>query len=127
MNYKFVDFIPDNLEQGYIYISLEYNTAIHKCACGCGEEVVTPLSPTDWKLIYNGESVSLSPSIGNWSFKCQSHYWLKNNDVVWAGKMSTKQIVEGRKEDIERKKRWHSQNKSQNKILKWFKRIFKIR
>ena len=35
----FVDFIPDHVEQGKIYISETYHTAIHKCCCGCGEEV----------------------------------------------------------------------------------------
>ncbi len=30
-----------------LYISIPYVTAAHKCPCGCGEEIVTPLSPTD--------------------------------------------------------------------------------
>ena len=84
MNHKFVEFIPDNLEEGVIYVSLQYTTAIHKCVCGCGNEVVTPLSPNDWQLTFNGESISLSPSIGNWNFKCQSHYWIVNNKVIKA-------------------------------------------
>jgi hypothetical protein len=35
-----------------LYVSLEYATAIHACACGCGNEVVTPLSPNGWKLTF---------------------------------------------------------------------------
>lgn len=27
-----------------------------------------------WTLIFDGDTVSLDPSIGNWSFHCQSHY-----------------------------------------------------
>ena len=48
--HRFVEFIPDQIEEGILYISIEYCTAIHKCICGCGNEVVTPLSPTDWEL-----------------------------------------------------------------------------
>ncbi|TDX43625.1 hypothetical protein C7954_1154 [Halanaerobium congolense] len=126
MNYKFVDTIPNEIKRGSIYISLKYNTAIHKCACGCGEEVVTPLSPTDWKLIYNGKSISLTPSIGNWSFKCQSHYWIKNNQVVWAGKMSKEEIIKGRKNDVKAKKKFHDNkdNESQNKLVQLLKKLF---
>lgn len=86
---KFVDNIPDVLEDNTIYISLKYNTAIHKCACGCGNEVVTPISPVNWTLSYNGKDISLSPSIGNWSFKCRSHYWIKNGYIQWSGSIST--------------------------------------
>lgn len=126
MNYKFVDTIPNEIKRGSLYISLKYNTAIHKCACGCGEEVVTPLSPTDWKLIYNGKSISLTPSIGNWSFKCQSHYWIKNNQVVWAGKMSKEEIIKGRKNDVKAKKKFHDNkdNESQNKLIQLLKKLF---
>ena len=99
MQHKFVKNIPDNLEEDTLYISLDFRTVIHKCCCGCGEEVVTPLSPTDWKITYNGETISLYPSIGNWSYKCQSHYWIENNKVIWAKKWSRKKIEEGRKQD----------------------------
>ena len=64
--------------------------------CGCGNEVVTPLSPSDWELNYNGESISLHPSIGNWSFDCQSHYWVRNNEIVWAEKWSKERIDNSR-------------------------------
>ena len=57
--HEFVEFIPDAIEEGKIYVSIEYATAVHKCACGCGKEVVTPLSPTDWKLIFDGKTISL--------------------------------------------------------------------
>jgi hypothetical protein len=54
--------IPDVLDRDKVYISLDYNTVPHLCACGCGEEVVTPLQPSEWKVIYDGETVSLHPS-----------------------------------------------------------------
>ncbi|WP_243350075.1 DUF6527 family protein [Parabacteroides sp. FAFU027] len=81
VQYKFVDTIPDVLEEGVLYISILYCTAIHKCVCGCGNEVVTPLAPEGWKLIFDGKSVSLYPSIGNWNFECKSHYYITNSEV----------------------------------------------
>jgi hypothetical protein len=79
--HKFVRVIPDTVEDGILYISIEYCTAIHKCCCGCGNEVVTPLSRKGWKLTFDGVTVSLYPSIGNWNFKCRSHYWIIESNV----------------------------------------------
>jgi hypothetical protein len=50
IQHKFVEFMPEVIEEGVLYISVEYCTSVHKCACGCGNEVVTPLSPTDCSL-----------------------------------------------------------------------------
>jgi hypothetical protein len=86
----FVEYIPDQLEDGTVYVSLKFATAVHKCCCGCGYDVVTPLSPNGWKLIYDGNSISLSPSIGNWSFPCKSHYWIINDTVKWARRWTRK-------------------------------------
>jgi len=43
ITHKFVEFIPEKIEEGVLYISIQYCTAIHNCVCGCGNEVVTPL------------------------------------------------------------------------------------
>ena len=96
INFEFVQAIPRKLEGETFYISTDYSTIVHSCCCGCGHEVVTPLSPTDWKLIFDGISISLSPSIGNWSLPCQSHYWIVENKVEWADQWSSKQIEAGR-------------------------------
>ncbi|WP_411961259.1 DUF6527 family protein (plasmid) [Pseudomonas mandelii] len=88
----FVEFIPEKIEPGKLYISEKYETAIHKCCCGCGEEVVTPLSPAEWRLSKGPSGVSLSPSIGNWDYPCRSHYFIAENAIVWAGSMSDRQI-----------------------------------
>lgn len=106
LQHKFVEFIPGKIEEGFLYISIEYCTAIHKCICGCGNEVVTPLSPTDWKLTFNGKAVSLYPSIGNWNFDCKSHYWIRNNNVEFAGSWNEREIRLGRDNDFERKKEY---------------------
>lgn len=96
LKHEFVEFIPDELEQGTLYISIRFATASHLCCCGCGNKIVTPIRPTDWKLIFDGKTVSLYPSVGNWSFPCQSHYWIRNNRVEWAPKWSREQIAHGR-------------------------------
>ena len=106
IQHKFVEFIPDVIEEGVLYISIPYCTAIHKCVCGCGNEVVTPLSPTDWELIFNGKTVSLDPSIGNWSFECQSHYFITRNKIRYARRWKDWEIKEGRKEDSENKEKY---------------------
>lgn len=84
MKPKFVEYIPEKLEDNVLYISIPFRTASHNCICGCGSEIVTPILPNGWIFTYNGESVSLSPSIGNWNLPCKSHYWIKNNNVVIA-------------------------------------------
>lgn len=88
-NHKFVDVMPEKLEPDVIYVSLRFSLVSHLCACGCGEEIVTPLSPKDWQLIFNGETVSLYPSIGNWRLPCRSHYWIDQNRAAWAPKYQT--------------------------------------
>jgi hypothetical protein len=97
LTHKFVEFVPEELEQGILYVSIRYVTAVHKCCCGCGYEVVTPLSPNDWKLIFDGKTVSLEPSIGNWGFACRSHYWITRNQVSWAEDWSDKRVEASRK------------------------------
>ena len=82
--HKFVEFIPDVLEDGVIYVSPRFALVSHRCCCGCGEEVVLKLSPTDWHLVFDGETISLHPSIGNWGLKCRSHYWITKSRVHWA-------------------------------------------
>lgn len=99
MIHEFVEYIPNNLEAGVLYISITFATAAHLCCCGCRREVTTPFTRTDWKLIYDGESVSLQPSIGNWSFPCQSHYIITGNSVRWVDRWSPERIVQGRQAD----------------------------
>ena len=103
MRHEFVEYVPDSLNDDVLYVSIGFATVVHKCACGCGGEVVTPLSPVDWKLTFDGKTISLHPSIGNWSFPCQSHYWIERDQVKWARKWSEGQIAEGRERDRERK------------------------
>jgi Family of unknown function (DUF6527) len=99
LTHEFVEFISDELKQDTVYISLRFATVSHLCCCGCGNKVVTPLRPTDWKLVFDGKTVSLDRSIGNWSFPCRSHYWITNNRVRWAPQWSKERIESGRAHD----------------------------
>ena len=79
----FVEHIPDLLDPGLLYVSMKYATCAHSCACGCGGKVFTPLSPDDWQLYYDGHTITLTPSIGNFRFACCSHYFVRNNRIIW--------------------------------------------
>ncbi|MFV0453908.1 MAG: DUF6527 family protein [Pseudomonas sp.] len=92
--HEFMDYLPEELSEGTLYISLPHRTVAHLCACGCRREVVTPLAPTEWGLYFDGVNVSLHPSIGNWNFACRSHYFIRNSQVRWAADMS-KAAVDG--------------------------------
>jgi hypothetical protein len=77
--------VPAVLETDKLYLCFECSVVIHLCACGCGEKVVLPIDPDEWKITYfDGESVTLDPSIGNFRFPCRSHYFIRYNKVVWA-------------------------------------------
>ena len=98
IKHTFVEFIPETPEEGTLYVSIPYATAVHRCCCGCGREVVTPLSPTDWELRFDGKTISLDPSIGNWALPCQSHYWIRRDRVIWARRWSKEEIAEVRED-----------------------------
>ena len=99
LDHRFVEAVPSELVSGVLYISLEYATMMHLCCCGCGNEVVTPLSPNDWKMTYDGQTVSVQPSVGSWSLPCRSHYVIRRGRVDWAGNWTDEQIAKGRVRD----------------------------
>lgn len=81
---EFITSAPGELEEGVLYISIPFKTSMHLCACGCGNKGVMPIRPGAWRFTYDGEAVSMSPSVGNWSFPCRSHYWIRGNVISWA-------------------------------------------
>ncbi|WP_395297167.1 DUF6527 family protein [Kitasatospora hibisci] len=95
----FTETFPPRMEPGMLYVSIPYRTCGHLCCCGCGNEVVTPLSPAQWSLTFDGENVSLSPSIGNWSLPCQSHYWIREGRIRWSRRYSAAEIDQNRARD----------------------------
>jgi len=104
--HEFVQFIPEELQEGTVYVSIRFATVSHLCACGCKTKVVTPLKPTDWKLTFDGKTISLYPSIGNWNFPCRSHYWIRNNRVQWAEDWSESRVDAGRAHDRQSKEKY---------------------
>ncbi|HLW10775.1 MAG TPA: DUF6527 family protein [Fermentimonas sp.] len=111
VSHKFVEYIPEVIEDNTLYISIEFATATHNCVCGCGNRVVTPLSPTDWELRFDGDTVSLDPSIGNWSYDCKSHYWIIKNKVYMADKWDDEEIESNRRYDSKNKKTYYKRKK----------------
>ena len=111
LQHKFIELLPPVMEERVLYISMEYCSAIHNCVCGCGNKVVTPLSPTEWELTFDGKSVSLYPSIGNWNFECKSHYWIIKNKVKFARMWSDNEIAEGKKKEEELKEKYYKKKR----------------
>jgi hypothetical protein len=97
---KFVQHIPDQLEDGVLYISERFRICSHLCACGCKEEVVTPLSHAEWRLFKEGELVSLLPSIGNWNYDCRAHYFIEQNGIRWLPRLSAQRIRRVQQKDV---------------------------
>ncbi|RZK26150.1 MAG: hypothetical protein EOO43_03640 [Flavobacterium sp.] len=118
LQHRFVEFIPEVLDEGILYITMEYRTAVHMCVCGCGNEVITPFSPTDWHLRFYGDSVSIYPSIGSWSFKCRSHYWITKNRIQHAEDWSDKEVQKGRDADKWNKKSFYEEKPPEPKLEK---------
>lgn len=115
LEHRFVRNVPRELEPGVLYISMEYATAVHSCCCGCGERVVTPFTPTDWSMEFDGESVSLSPSVGNWNQACQSHYVIERNQVIAAGPWSRARVEAERLRDKRAKAAYYAAEPSNRK------------
>jgi len=110
LQHKFVEYIPSEPEEGILYVTMQYKTAVHLCPCGCRNKVITPITPTDWQLSFDGVGISLYPSIGSWSFDCKSHYWIVKSEVVPSYLWTDKKIKEAREEDADRKKRYFSRH-----------------
>lgn len=129
LSHCFVDGFPNDPEEGTLYISIKFRSAMHLCCCGCGNEIATPIRPTDWAFTYDGESISLHPSIGNWSLPCRSHYWIKNGTVIEAPSWSKGEIERGRIYDINKKTDYYNastvaKEKKGNSLWEKIKRIF---
>jgi hypothetical protein len=110
IRHVFVDLLPPTVEERTLYVSVEYKCMVHLCLCGCGHKVVTPLSPTGWSLTFDGKTVSIYPSVGNWNLPCQSHYWIRESRVEWARKWSPEQIKAGAARDSRLKEEYFVRN-----------------
>ena len=112
LEHRFVTTLPDVLAVGVLYVSVEYATSAHLCWCGCGAEVVTPFTPTDWKMTFDGETISLWPSVGNWYDKCRSHYIIERNRVISAPPWSQERIEAEWRRDRTAKESYYAQEQT---------------
>ena len=113
---RFVRQIPRELKDGVLYVSMEYGTVVHSCCCGCGLEIVTPLTPTAWHLTFDGETVSLWPSVGNWNLPCKSHYVINRNRVIEMGYWSQERIEREQRRDKVAKAAFYGSSDSEDSL-----------
>ncbi len=123
-----VDYMPKELKPGVLYVSEEFDIAMHLCACGCGSKVKTPLGPTEWSVVETKSGPSLRPSVGNWQQACQSHYWITDGKVRWAEKWTPEQIAAGRRHEEERRHAYYEaldgkRGGALQRIWSWLKRL----
>ena len=123
-----VRYMPKELRSGVLYVSEEFGTAAHLCACGCGAKIRTPLGPTEWALDETDSGPTLRPSVGNWQQACQSHYWIYRGEVMWADKWTSEQIAAGRRGEEERRRTYyegldHQRGRSLRSFWRWMKSL----
>lgn len=123
----YVESFPKVLEEGTLYISRTFSTACHLCCCGCGTKIVTPVRPTEYRLVDTDARVSLYPSVGNWNHPCQSHYVIRKGRVIEAGPMDRAKIEEGRAQDDAEKRAYYKPAKRppHRGIWNWIKSLFR--
>ena len=127
MNFRVarVHYMPKELEEGILYVSDEFETAAHLCACGCKSKIRTPLLPTEWRLYGSDERPTLRPSVGNWQKPCRSHYWIMNGQIEWAGAWSEERIIWGRLNEQRHREIYFANRRGPwwKRLLSWFKRL----
>jgi len=119
-----VQYMPTKLEPGLLYVAEKFGAAAHLCACGCGTIVRTPLNR--WSLVETKFGPTLDPSIGNWQEHCQSHYWIRRGEVMWADQWTPEQIASGRRGEEERLRAYYdefSKKKRPGAIRRFWRRL----
>ncbi|MDE1152229.1 MAG: DUF6527 family protein [Micavibrio sp.] len=125
-----VQYMPKELTSGILYVSEEFDIAMHLCACGCGSKIRTPLGVTEWRVEETKDGVTLYPSVGNWQQKCQSHYWIHGGEVLWAEPWSKEKIAAGQKREGQRRQVYYDSMYGSNntsyvqKVWAWWKSLF---
>jgi hypothetical protein len=113
-----VEYLPQELEPGILYVSKEFGVAGHLCPCGCGNKIITPLGRTEWEFSESKAEATLYPSIGNWQLPCRSHYWIRKGKIKWSYSWSDQRISKGREAEEERRKEYydklHKKHKKDN-------------
>lgn len=115
-----VHFMPMQLEPGILYVSDEFETAAHLCACGCGSKIRTPILPTEWRLEGPDSEPTLRPSVGNWQRPCRSHYLITRGQVEWCSQWTDEKILAGRRAEQIRRERYYD-----DLYAPWWKRLWR--
>jgi hypothetical protein len=114
-----VEFLPRDLREGVLYVSEEYAVAGHLCACGCGNKVIVPLGPAEWKFHEKDGLPTLWPSIGNWQLPCRSHYMITEGQIDWAGSWSKEEVERGRQAEQVRREAYYDQLQQERHVPWW--------
>jgi Family of unknown function (DUF6527) len=67
-------------------------------------------------MTFDGETISLSPSISNWNFACRSLYFIRRGHVIKASTWDNEQIKDNRRKDIEAKATYYSKPQPINTV-----------
>ena len=123
----FVEVMPpfDSIKDGELWISHKHRTVNLRCPCSCGELTVLSLHPSRWHVYFDGKSVSLKGPTGGsiWtSSDCGSHYFIRNNEVVWSYS-----IDPGRRADYEdaERARMLGSTRSRQTLSSWLGRLWR--
>lgn len=80
--YEAVDRIPNQLREGVVYHTQEFEIAALLCACGCGHRI-TLLVPDSHQVTDENGLATIRPSIGVFDAECKSHYVITGGEVDW--------------------------------------------
>lgn len=117
--------MPDKFSPGVLYVSDEYSIAGHLCACGCGNEVMTPLGPAEWSFSQYNARPSLRPSIGNWQLPCRSHYFITDGQVLWAEHWSDERVAAGQRAEHDRREAYYTSLEQNRGFWAWVLKLIR--
>lgn len=78
--------LPRRLGKTLYLVGEPAKWAVLACPCGCGDRIDVNLMksrPPVWTLQRANGQISLSPSLWMPPEKCGSHFWVRNNRIVW--------------------------------------------
>ena len=124
-----VHYMPKILEPGVLYFSEEFDSALHLCACGCGAKISTPIGAVEWTIEESDNGPTLFPSIGNWQQPCNSHYWIRDGQIIWSHQWTHEQIAAGRRMEESRRSVYYDSNEEKPagallRLWRWFTNFF---
>ncbi len=80
--YHLVDRIPQQIDDGIVYHTEEFELAGLLCACGCGHRI-TLLVPDSHRVLDDGGYATIYPSVGVLDAQCKSHVIVHKGSVRW--------------------------------------------